>query len=307
MKKIYIIPLTILIAFGVWSLKTYLFISFYSLDRIEFEVADMDIDDFGYWLDEVDKDEIEDSSYDLIIIDYSSDGSEEGEFSSDDVDDMKASGDEEKILLAYISIGEAEDYRYYWNLSWAPGNPIWLEEENPDWEGNYKVKYWMRGWQDVIYDYLDRIILAEFDGIYMDLIDAYEYYETEVIQADLLMIDFVVNISLYVKARMGKDFAVFVQNGEELLSNSIYLDNIDGIGREDLFYDDDESTDDDWRDDIIGDLNYALDEEKAVLVIDYTYDYRYDFYKNCINNGFLPYAADRDLDYLDEYMLYPAT
>ena len=103
------------------------------------------------------------------------------------------------------------------------------------------------------------------------------------------------------------DFIVFVQNGEELLSDNMYLEHIDGIGREDVFYDDEEETDDDWRDDIIDDLNKALDEDKAVLVIDYTYDYRYDFYKLCIDYGFMPYAADRDLDYLDEYMLYPAT
>ena len=307
MKKIYIIPLIILITFGVWSLKNYLFLNFYSLERVEFEVGDTDIDDFGYWLDDIDNDEIKNSNYDLIIMDYSADGSELEEFTKDDVDDMKSSGDEEKLLLAYISIGEAEDYRYYWNISWAPGSPIWLEEENPDWEGNYKVKYWMRGWQDVIYDYLDRIILAEFDGIYMDLIDAYEYYETKISHSDWRMIDFVVNISFYAKARMGNDFAVFVQNGDELLSNSTYLNNIDGIGREDLFYDDEE-TDEDDREDAIDNLNKALDEDKAVLVIDYpSTEYKYDFYKNCIDNGFLPYAAERDLDYLDEYMFYPAT
>ena len=40
MKKIYTIPLVILIAFGVWSLKNLLFFSLYSLERIEFEVGD---------------------------------------------------------------------------------------------------------------------------------------------------------------------------------------------------------------------------------------------------------------------------
>ena len=89
--------------------------------------------------------------------------------------------------------------------------------------------------------------------------------------------------------------------------DSIYLNSIDGIGREDLFYDEDDETDEDDREDAIDNLNNALDEDKAVLVIDYTYDYRYDFYKNCVDYGFLPYAADRDLDYLDEYMFYPAT
>ena len=316
MKKIYTISLVIFITFGVWSLKILFIFTLYSLERIEFELGDTDIDDFGYWLDDIDKDEIEDSKYDLIIMDYSADGSELEKFNRDDIDDMKSSGDKEKILLAYISIGEAEDYRFYWNISWDAnsdrlpdaGAPDWLGIENPDWDGNYKVEFWKESWKTIIYSYLDKIILAEFDGIYMDLIDAYEYYEPSVTHSDWLMINFVTNISLYVKARMGNDFAVFVQNGDDLLSNSTYLDNIDGIGREDLFYDDDEETDEDDREDAIDNLNEALDEDKAVLVIDYpSSEYRYDFYKLCVDNGFLPYAAERDLDYLKEFMFYPAT
>ena len=166
----------------------------------------------------------------------------------------------------------------------------------------------MKGWQDIIYNYLNRIIIAGFDGIYMDIIDAYEYYETKKSHSDWLMIDFVVNISLFVKSMRGNDFAVFAQNGEELLSNSTYLSYIDGIGREDVFFDDDEETEEDEHEEIIDDLNKALDEEKTVLIIDYpSTEYYYDFYKLSIENGFLPYASERDLDYLNEFMFYPAT
>ena len=28
--------------------------------------------------------------------------------------------------------------------------PSWLEDENPDWEGNYRVKYWEAEWQKII-------------------------------------------------------------------------------------------------------------------------------------------------------------
>jgi len=182
-----------------------------------------------------------------------------------------------------------------------------LDEENPDWEGNYKVRYWMEGWQEIIYNYLDRIMYVDFDGIYMDIIDAYEYYEDDLLHSDWLMIDFVVNISNYVKSVEGSDFLVFVQNGDDLLSNSTYLDHIDGIGREDLFYDDDDVTDEDWRDDIIENLNKALEDDKVVLIIDYPTIELYDFYKLCIDNGFLGYATERDLDCLKNYMFYPAT
>ncbi|MCB0930992.1 MAG: endo alpha-1,4 polygalactosaminidase [Mycobacterium sp.] len=86
-----------------------------------------------------------------------------------------------RLVIAYMSIGEAEDYRYYWQAGWRPGSPSWLDSENPDWAGNYKVRYWEQGWQDIILSgpdaYLNRITAAGFDGVYLDLIDAFEYFE----------------------------------------------------------------------------------------------------------------------------------
>ena len=47
-----------------------------------------------------------------------------------------------RLLISYMSIGEAEDYRYYWGNNWKPGSPDWIVAENPNWKGNYKVAYW---------------------------------------------------------------------------------------------------------------------------------------------------------------------
>lgn len=86
-----------------------------------------------------------------------------------------------RLVMAYMSIGEAEDYRYYWQPDWDANPPVWLETENPDWDGNYKVRYWDPAWQSIIYGtesaYLDRIMAAGFDGVYLDIIDAFEYFE----------------------------------------------------------------------------------------------------------------------------------
>lgn len=80
-----------------------------------------------------------------------------------------------------MSIGEAEDYRFYWKNEWKTNPPVWLGEENPDWEGNYKVWYWEKEWQNIIISdpdsYLQRILNAGFDGVYLDIIDAFEYFE----------------------------------------------------------------------------------------------------------------------------------
>tara|TARA_Y100000782_G_C10186254_1_gene266778 strand:+ start:5809 stop:6066 length:258 start_codon:yes stop_codon:yes gene_type:complete len=61
------------------------------------------------------------------------------------------------------------------------GKPSFLAEENPDWEGNYNVKYWNTDWQNIIYGnndaYVKKIIDTGFDGVYLDIIDAFEYFE----------------------------------------------------------------------------------------------------------------------------------
>ncbi|MCB0495951.1 MAG: endo alpha-1,4 polygalactosaminidase [Cyclobacteriaceae bacterium] len=92
----------------------------------------------------------------------------------------KANGGK-RLVIAYMSIGEAEDYRYYWESGWGTGNPSFIKAVNPDWAGNYKVAYWEPEWQAIIYGssdaYLDKLLASGFDGAYLDIIDAYEYFE----------------------------------------------------------------------------------------------------------------------------------
>lgn len=87
------------------------------------------------------------------------------------------------MVCAYMSVGEAEDYRDYWQQSWNDKRPPWISEMNKEWEGNYKVMYWTKSWRDILFgsedSYLDKILSAGFDGVYLDVVDAYEYYEDE--------------------------------------------------------------------------------------------------------------------------------
>lgn len=86
-----------------------------------------------------------------------------------------------RLVIAYMSIGEAEEYRYYWSSEWEKNPPSWLFAQNPDWEGNFKVAYWDASWQEIICgegdSYLKKIMNAGFDGVYLDIIDAFEYFE----------------------------------------------------------------------------------------------------------------------------------
>lgn len=119
------------------------------------------------------------TDYDLLIMDYLFN---DQAFSTSEIEQLKTKQNSGKrLVISYLSIGEAEDYRYYWQNNWKTNPPAWLEDENPDWEGNFKVKYWDENWQNIIYgtdnSYLKKLLDAGFDGVYLDIIDAFEYFE----------------------------------------------------------------------------------------------------------------------------------
>lgn len=116
------------------------------------------------------------TNYDLLITDlFFNDGSA---FTVEEVEQLrrKANGGQ-RLVVCYMSIGEAEDYRYYWQAGWKKDRPDWMEKENPQWEGNYKVQYWDPAWQAIIFGYLQKILDAGCDGVYLDIIDGFEYFE----------------------------------------------------------------------------------------------------------------------------------
>jgi len=119
------------------------------------------------------------TNYDLVIMDLFLNSEQ---FTAAEVSQLrnKANGGK-RMVICYMSIGEAEDYRYYWQSDWNSTKPDWIAAENPDWPGNYKVKYWNEDWQGIIYknpdSYIGKITTSGFDGVYLDIIDAFEYFE----------------------------------------------------------------------------------------------------------------------------------
>ena len=125
-------------------------------------------------------DAISATNYDLVVMDlFFNDATS---FTNAEIDAMrqKANGGR-RLLVSYMSIGEAEDYRYYWNRDWKTGDPEWLRKENSKWKGNYKVWYWASEWKSILFgdsqSYLSKIQDAGFDGVFLDIIDGFEYFE----------------------------------------------------------------------------------------------------------------------------------
>jgi cysteinyl-tRNA synthetase len=120
------------------------------------------------------------TNYDLVVMDLYF--RNRTEFTISEINQIrnKANGGK-RLVFSYVSIGEAEDYRYYWQPNWNITPPSWLDAENPNWPGNYKVRYWEPEWQQIIYgndtSYMKKIINADFDGVYLDLVDSFWFYE----------------------------------------------------------------------------------------------------------------------------------
>ena len=197
-----------------------------------------------------------DCGRDLVVIDYSHSGDREGKWTKADISRIRAGGKGRRVV-SYLSIGEAEDYRDYWKSEWDrekdgkpdPGAPKFLNGENPDWEGNYKVRYWHPGWQKIILSTLDEILDQGFDGVYLDIVDGYEFYEYDPATEDWIddranpetdntyrrdMIAWVKRIAEHAR-RKRPGFLVIPQNGSPLLSHDDYLETVDAIAAEDLF------------------------------------------------------------------------
>ncbi|HEY1170316.1 MAG TPA: MJ1477/TM1410 family putative glycoside hydrolase [Verrucomicrobiae bacterium] len=214
-------------------------------------------------------------------------------FSSDspweraDLDAIRKNHPARKII-AYLSIGEAEDYRPYWRKEWGTGKkltsaaPKWLGQENPDWKGNYRVHYWHPEWQQLMLTAIDDVIARGFDGIYLDIVDGFENFERDGKKFidDRLnpetkqsyrrdMVDWVKAIAA--RARVKNPQALVIpQNGSQLLAHADFLDTISAIGIEDLFTNGDKLQPKDSSAYILGYLQKMTAKQKPVLLIEYS-------------------------------------
>lgn len=259
-----------------------------------------------YQLQNLDLDRAAASGFDLIVTDYSADGSEQRRYTREQIARLRAGPRGPRLVIAYLSIGEAEDYRYYWQPTWRPGRPDWLHPVNPQWRGNYPVEYWRPEWKRLLYGspnaYLDKIIDAGFDGAYLDLIEAYELFESARPTARQEMVQLVQEIADYARTTRGKtDFGIIPQNGEPLIDLPGYLDVITGIAREDLYYGysrDNAPSPPEFTARVESYLDRYVAAGKLVLTVDYTQrpEQVADAYRRARARGYVPYATVRGLD-----------
>lgn len=189
---------------------------------------------------------IADSNHDMVVLDFIPSDQSTTAYPMADVVQQLHAADKPKLVIAYIDIGQAEDYRTYWQNDWRIGNPEWIAGADPDgWAGNFPVAFWHQDWRDIWLatdGYLQQIVDAGFDGVYLDWIDAYSdenvipLAESDGVEPEDEMVRWVGDIAGYARSQR-PEFIVIGQNAAELTDRDDYLDIIDAIAQEHVWFD----------------------------------------------------------------------
>ncbi len=200
----------------------------------------------GFNPDEATLLQMENSTYDMIVMEPLFTEKNNTDYPIADVVNRFHTAAHPKLVIAYVDIGQAEEWRSYWQPGWGIGNPSWIVADDPDgWEGNYPVKYWHADWKSIWIGssgYLQQIINAGFDGIYLDWVEAYS--DENVLTAAALdakdseaeMIAWVGELASFGR-NQNVNFLVIGQNAAELAARDDYLAIIDAVSQEQTWFD----------------------------------------------------------------------
>lgn len=136
------------------------------------------------------------------------------------------------VVLAYLSIGEAEDYRDYFKTL----SKDLLLYENKNWKGNFKVKYWDPRWQEIIFKKVTALKEAGYDGFYLDIVDAFYELKPQKLRASQMR-DFLRELRRHVESKV-----LIQQNAPTLFEylpegeREEYFSLVNGIAYEDCFF-----------------------------------------------------------------------
>lgn len=210
--------------------------------------------------------------HDLIVIDYSPTGRHRDRFTRAEVARIARGPEGRRLVAAYISIGEASDFRDapIWRKSWtatgkAAGRlsrtaPRWLGPVNPKWPESRKVRFWHPDWQRRLFNarrtgWLDEIVRQGFDAAYLDIVLAYYFWHKheghDARRMARAMMSLIVAMTKHARATNPRFFTI-PQNGAWILNDAgvaearpgtpdhalkrRFLDAIGAIGAEDVYF-----------------------------------------------------------------------
>lgn len=236
------------------------------------------------------------------------------------------------IILAYIDVGQAEAWRWYYKKSYNLARPSWIVGKDPDgWAGCFTALYWDKTWRDiVIYGYkgkshVEVTLEAGFDGIYMDWVEAFS--DPAIVRAAgrqgfnpaEKMFDFIAEIKEYARktsAFKNPGYLIVAQNASDLYEENPdrYRDIMDAIACENVWYDGDGGFDEweapsgynvltndinpGWTEEVVEDLE-SIKKHMPVFCVEYAqHKTALKAYRLAAQFGYIAYCSRRSLSRL---------
>lgn len=133
-------------------------------------------------------------------------------------------------LVGYLSVGEAEEYRWYWPR--VRGKEF-LVEKNETWKGDYRVDIRSHEWQQLLLEeVIPRILQQGYEGLFLDTIDTAPYLEGKdplrYRGSTKALVQFIKDLR-----RKFPTLLIYPNNGLEMLGE--YATDVNGVFVEDLY------------------------------------------------------------------------
>ncbi len=219
------------------------------------------------------------SRYDMLVLEPTRTIKGMEEFDAAGLIDRLRNGPDgrQRILLAWVDIGRAEEERYYWRDDWQPptdtesGNPEFLVTTDPEGrEGSYPTAYWDDRWRQIwLADtgIVPSLARDGFDGLYLSGIDVY-MLEKIAAEAEGKGMDPAVDMMTFIREirdagrRVNPEFLILVRNAPYLIDvdPTGYTSIIDGVAAEEIWFRGDISAKE-WEDAEGGDIPNDRSEE----------------------------------------------
>lgn len=215
---------------------------------------------------------IETAPFSLFVIDVEN---ENTRFTKEQISKLQKT----KKVFAYLSLGDAENYRSYWKPLWNQKKPKWLGNEHPLWKGNFSVQDLLnKEWLEITKQQLDNVISVGYDGIVISGLGLPDSNK------------FLTKIQEYLKSKKSS-LKVYVQD-------YIYADSklIDGIVKQGLIYNIDGSSSNATQQELKELLKYK-NEKKEILVVEYVTGEKWEQAKKIIQKyEFSGYSGPLELN-----------
>ncbi len=150
-----------------------------------------------------------------------------------------------RLVLSYLNVGQAEDYRNYFSTSWKQKPPDWIIGADPEgWTGNYPVAYWRKEWKTILVGQqglVQRIARDGFDGAYMDWVAGYwddavqarAHADGVDPRAEMILL---LRQVAYAARQVNPQFLLIVQNAPDLIDSPDIANAADGFVQESIWF-----------------------------------------------------------------------